>query len=243
MRTVVVTGHSKGIGLAITNALLQQENCVVGVSRSSIEPHKKLHQISIDLSDLHAITKLAKQLGATENPFNNSEATTLLPLVDAIICNAGQGQFGALENFSAEQIEQSLRLNLISPLSLVRTLIPSLKAQPRSDIVFIGSESGRQAGRFGSVYSAAKFGLRGAAQSLRAECAGNNCHVGIVNPGMVRTSFFDDLSFEPGSAEQHALNADQIADAVMSLLNSADNAVIEEINVRPLQHVVQKKPK
>jgi len=58
---------------------------------------------------------------------------------------------------------------------------------------------------------------------------------------MVRTTFFNDLSFEPGPADRHALNAKQVADAVISLLDAEDNAVIEEITLRPLQHVVQKK--
>jgi len=49
------------------------------------------------------------------------------------------------------------------------------------------------------------------------------------------------LSFEPGSAWQHSLLANDVATAVMTILNSPDNAVLEEINVRPLQHVVQKK--
>jgi len=235
LRTVLVTGHSKGIGLAITEAVLQAGHRVLGVSRSQIEHKDNLHQYSVDLTDLGAIDTLAKSLTRSSSPDNRINSP------DAIVCNAGAGQFGALENFSAEQIQQSIHLNLISPLILVRALLANLKQHKRSDIVFIASESAVQAGRFGSIYSAAKFGLRGAAQSLRAECASANCHVGIVNPGMVKTAFFDALSFEPGDQWQHSLHANDVATAVMTMLNSPDNAVLEEINVRPLQHVVQKK--
>ncbi len=242
MRIVLVTGHSKGIGNAITHRLLEHGHGVVGVSRSSTDSHDNLHQVSTDLADLKNIASLGELLSETAQPFPASNPDiNLLQSIDAVVCNAGVGKFGALENFSIEQIEHNLRLNLVSPLAVVRTLMPYLKTKARSDIVFIGSESGLQAGRFGSIYSAAKFGLRGAAQSLRTECANANCHVGIVNPGMVRTDFFSNLSFEPGQAEQHALHANQVADAVMSLLQAADNAVVEEITLRPLQHVVQKK--
>lgn len=236
MRTALVTGHSKGIGLAITEALLQQGHSVIGVARNSIDNRDHLHQISTDLSDLDATSAMAKSLLA-QTSLPQSQINT----PDAVICNAGAGRFGALENFSARQIEQSIQLNLVSPLVLLRAFLPALKKHKRSNIVFIASESAVQGGRFGSVYSAAKFGLRGAAQSLRLECASANCHVGIVNPGMVRTDFFADLSFEPGDASQHALQAENVATAVMSLLNSPDNAVLEEINVRPLHNVVQKK--
>jgi len=236
LRTVLVTGHSKGIGLAISEALLQAGHSVIGVSRTRVSDRDRLTQYSTDLSDLSATSALAKSLLADLSSVQN-QANTL----DAVVCNAGIGQFGALENFSAQQIEHSIQLNLISPLVLLRSLLPALKKHSRSDIVFIASESAVQAGRFGSVYSAAKFGLRGAAQSLRAECASANCHVGIVNPGMVRTEFFKQLSFEPGDESQHALLAQNVATSVMSMLSSPDNAVIEELNVRPLQHVVQKK--
>jgi len=237
MRTVLVTGHSKGIGLAITQKLLELGHSVIGVARNKITDTGHLYQLTTDLSDISATHTLAKTVASGSF---SPEGQTLS--IDAVICNAGSGQFGALENFSQAQIESNIALNLTSPLVLLSTLIPALKKHDRSDIIFIASESAQQGGRYGSVYSAAKFGLRGVAQSLRAECASANCHVGIINPGMVRTGFFSQLNFEPGHAEQHALNANDVASAALSLLNSADNAVIEEINVRPLQHVVKKKP-
>lgn len=237
MRNVLVTGHSKGIGFAITEALLENNNTVIGAARTKIEERARLAQFSVDFSHPDNTELFAKELARRSQ--NSSDEKNQ---IDAVICNAGSGQFGALENFSNAHIQNSIQLNLVSPLVLLRTLLPILKQRKRSDIIFIASESAIQGGRYGSVYSAAKFGLRGAAQSLRYECASANCHVGIINPGMVRTGFFDGLNFEPGNAEQHALQAKDVAQSVLSILNSPDNAVIEEINVSPLQHVVQKKP-
>lgn len=236
MRTVLVTGHTKGIGFAITQALLKQGDKVIGVARSSIEDQSNLKQFSIDLLDAENLEKAIKELVKALRQENNKENP-----IDAVVCNAGAGQFGALENFSATHIQQNLQLNLISPLVMLKLLLSDLKQHSRSDIIFIASESALQGGRYGSIYSAGKFGLRGAAQALRHECASANCHVGVVNPGMVRTDFFEELNFEPGSDVQHALQADDVAQAVISMLTAPDNAVIEEINVSPLQHVVQKK--
>ena len=234
MRTVLLTGHTGGIGLACAKQLLSHGHTVIGIARTTtdttqLQPnHERLQQYSIDLSH-------PAELGSALKPILNQHA------IDAVICNAGEGLFGSIENFSASQIENNIALNLISPLIVLRSAMPALKQHKRSDIIFIGSESALSGGRYGSVYSASKFGLRGAAQSLRHECAGSNCHVGIVQPGMADTGFFDDLAFEPGPHENHSLHASNIADAVLSMLNAPDNAVIEEIVVNPLQHVVRKK--
>jgi len=79
------------------------------------------------------------------------------------------------------------------------------------------------------------------AQALGYEVAGANCHVGIVHPGMVRTDFFNELDFEPGPEQAHALNSIDVANAVLSMIMAPDNAVVSEIIVQPRQHVVQKR--
>jgi len=228
MRTVLLTGHTSGIGFAICNSLLTAGHSVIGVARTSIKNQPGLHQYQLDLADLASLESATREWLSSHS-------------IDAVICNAGSGTIGAVENFSATQIEHSIKLNLTSPMVLVRALLPAIKKHPRSDVVFIGSESALQGGRYGAIYSAAKFGLRGFAQSLRHESASANCHVGLINPGMVRTSFFDDLSFEPGPDEQHALQATDVAHAVMQLIESPANAVIDEININPVHHVVRKK--
>jgi len=228
-RSVLITGGSRGIGLACAQMLSENDFHIISLSRSEPACALKNHShFSIDLEDLDATRSLVKDL---INQFD----------ISALICNAGRGDIGSIENFSGEQIQNSITLNLISPLNIVRECLPSFRKQTRSDIVFIGSVNALQGARYGALYSAAKFGLRGLAQSLSYEVASVNCHIGIVQPGMVRTSFFDKLEFEPGPEQAHALEADDVANAVNSMLNSPDNAVISELIVQPRQHVVQKR--
>ena len=225
----LVTGGSKGIGRAIVERLHARDQAVVYLSRNPGEPLDNCTHVATDLNNLE---QTEKHINDVMSSFSISN----------VICNAGCGQFGSLENFSPKQIKNSIQLNLISPLLIARLLLPTLKTQPRSNLIFIGSESGLQGGRYGSVYSAAKFGLRGAAQALKHECANANCHVGIVNPGMVRTDFFSSLSFEPGKEADMALQAEDVANAVLTLIDSPDHAIIDEINLSPIKHVVTKKP-
>lgn len=226
---VLVTGASRGIGRACCDLLAAHEIKTVSLSRTvpAILPPHETH-IAVDLTDTSSSTATIRQL-LKQHP------------VDSIVCNAGRGDIGSLENFSAEQIYQSICFNLISPLTLVRELLPHLRKKTRSNIVFIGSTSALQGGRYGSIYSAAKFGLRGAAQSLSHEVASANCHVGIVNPGSVKTGFFDSLDFEPGPQPAHSLSPHDVANAVIQLLLSPDNAVLNEITIQPRQHVIQRK--
>lgn len=226
---VLVTGGSRGIGRACCVALGKAGYDTVSLSRQpprmalSTDTHYR-----VDLSDLDATTGVVKDV-------------LLQHAIAGLVCNAGRGDIGSLENFSPVQIQQSIVLNLISPLSIVRLCLPVLRSRARSDIIFVGSTSALQGARYGSLYSAAKFALRGVAQALGHEVAGANCHVGIVQPGMVRTDFFDQLDFEPGPEEAHALQDTDVANAVLSMVCSPDHAVINELVVQPRQHVVQKR--
>ena len=226
---VLVTGASRGIGRACCELLATRGIKAISLSRTPPEslPESETHY-QIDLSDLGASIKLIRNI-LEKHP------------VDALVCNAGRGDIGSLENFSSAQIEQSILFNLISPLALIRACLPTLRACERSNIVFIGSTSALQGARYGSLYSAAKFGLRGAAQALSHEVAGANCHVGIVHPGSVNTSFFDTLDFAPGTQPSQSLTAQDVAQSIVQLLQSPDNAVVSEITVKPRHHVVRKR--
>ena len=226
---VLVTGASRGIGRSCCDLLASHQIPVVSLSRTvPINlPDTETHY-SLDLNDVPTTLKTVRSI-IKEHP------------IDALVCNAGRGDIGSLENFSGQQIHESLLFNLISPISIVRECLPHLRRQSRSNVVFIGSVSALQGARYGTLYSAAKFGLRGVAQALTHEVAGANCHVGIINPGSVRTGFFDNLDFQPGPDTGHALTPQDVAVSVLSLLQSPDHVVINELNVQPRHHVIKKK--
>jgi len=144
---------------------------------------------------------------------------------------AGRGDFGSIEQFSRKQIEESIRVNLLSGMIICRALVPSMRRQRQGRIVFIGSESALQAGRKGALYSAAKFGLRGFCQALREDCAADGIQVSLVNPGMVRSPFFEHLDFAPGALPQNAIEVEDVALVVAQILQSSADIVIDEINL------------
>lgn len=232
MKRVLVTGASRGIGYAIANNLLAESFAVIGTSRepdSITIKHHNFISMYLDLKDIslnqNLLSKFVDDCGET----------------DVLILNAGQGRFGSLEEFSSIQINEQIQLNLVAQIHLVRAFIKSFKQRGHGDIIFIGSESALAGGKMGSIYCAAKFGLRGFSQALRHECANNNIRVGMINPGMVASSFFDELSFQPGPELENSILPEQVADAAILMLKSGRNMVWDEINLSPLKKVVNKK--
>ena len=229
-RTLLVTGASSGIGRAIARMLLAQGHQVIGVSRDCSQFRQEMpgfFPLQLDLTDLKALCKMAQDL---QEGF---------PALDGIVFAAGRGRFGSLEEFSYTQIEDLMTLNFTSQAFLTRALLPFLKRKPRSDLIYIGSEAALKGSRKGSIYCASKFALRGFTQSLREECGKNKVRVCLINPGMVRTEFFDGLAFAPGDDDSNALLPEDVAMAVSYVLESSSQSVIDEINLNPLNKVVK----
>jgi short-subunit dehydrogenase len=159
--------------------------------------------------------------------------------LNASVCNAGQGRFGALEEFSYARIRGLMDLNFTSHAFLVRAFLPLLKKAGRGDLVFIGSEAALQGTQKGSLYCASKFALRGFAQALRQECPRAGLRVSIVNPGMVRTPFFDELDFAPGPDPANFVLPEDVAQAVSMILAARPGTVFDEINLSPQKRVIE----
>ncbi|MDD1623186.1 MAG: SDR family oxidoreductase [Methylococcaceae bacterium] len=229
-RTVLVTGASSGIGRAIAQNLLQQGHAVIGVSRDCRKFIRQMDNFSsaqLDLSDLKELPQKIRQL---QQKF---------PEIDAVVFSAGMGRFGSMEEFSYPQIEALMTINFTSQVFLTKALLPALKRKANSDLIFIGSEAALKGTRKGAVYCASKFALRGFTQALREECGNSHVRVCLINPGMVKTPFFEQLNFEPGDHESNTILPEDVADAVSYVLDSRTQIVIDEINLSPLNKVVK----
>lgn len=231
-RSVLITGASSGIGRAIAKNLLRQGHTVIGLSRDCSQfktPLVNFHPIQIDLSLLEELPQKVREL------------ETQFPALDAVVFSAGAGHFGSLEEFSYAQIQALMTINFTSPVFITRALLPFLKRKDRSDLIYIGSEAALKGSRKGAIYCASKFALRGFTQALREECSSGNVRLALINPGMVKTPFFDRLSFEPGDNASNFLLPEDVAEAVSYVIHSRAEMIIDEINLNPATKVVKKK--
>lgn len=231
---VIVSGSSSGIGLAMTLELISSGYSVVGLDQTEPAaemPARQFRFMKVQLADSKAmLADLPKLLESIEGP------------IRALINNAGIGRMGFLEQLSVVDLQLVMQVNFMSHALLTKMLLPRLKKQEDlADIVFIGSEAALNGARQGSIYCASKFAVRGFAQALRQECAKSNVRVTLINPGAVRTPFFDGLDFEPGPLPENAIEPTDIAQGLMTVLQMRPGTVIEELNLSPMTHVWQRK--
>ncbi len=229
-RTLLVTGASSGIGRAIAKELLNQGHTVIGSSRDCSKfttKHSNFSSIELDCLQLDLLTAQLKTLEKK------------CPKLDGVIFSAGYGKFGSIETFSPSQIEQMMAINFTSQALITRCLIPGLKRKKQSNLIFIGSEAALKGSKKGTIYCASKFAVRGFTQALREECSTSSVRVTLINPGMVKTDFFNTLPFQPGDLATQVLLPEDIAKTVSYILNSSNNIVIDEINLNPAHKVIQ----
>ena len=229
-KCVLVTGSSSGIGYEITSNLLDLGAKVIGIARnhnkSNLE-NKNYITYNCDVSIHDKLEILLKQILKNH------------PQINCLISNAGNGNFGPLENYSTLQINKFLSTNLTSHLVITKHLLPHFKRNKMGDIIFIGSEAGLSGAKNGSLYCTAKFGLKGFSEALSKDVVNNNIRVSIINPGMVRTDFFENLNFEPGDSEENAISLRDVSSTVAYILGLSRNTIVDEINLSPSKKAIK----
>jgi len=171
---VLLTGATGGIGHAIARALTQRGARLVLTGRRSdvLEPlaaETGGRAVACDLCDRAALERLIADAGR----------------VDVLVANAALPASGALLDFSVEQIDRALDVNLRAPMLLARALAGPMVERGQGHLVFVSSLSGKAATVGSSVYSATKFGLRGFATGLREDLRDHGVGVSTVFPGFI----------------------------------------------------------
>lgn len=221
LKTIVVAGASRGIGLAVAEHLQSRCDRLLSISRT---PSPIGEWIQADLSDPKGIETVADALGDRA--------------LDALLYMGGTWETHAFthqyrfEECSDEDITRVIQVNLIAPIRLVKALLPALRRSLNPKIVFMGSLSGRDnfPGRE-VANSASKFGLRGVVHSLREELRPQQIGVTVINPGNVGTpEVLADLAANHLTGGQAIPLPDllKILDCVLSLSRST---CIKEIDV------------
>ena len=173
-REVLLTGATGGIGHAIARRLHAAGARLVLTGRRTdvLEPlaaELGARSLAVDLGDREAVDRLLAECSG----------------VDVLIANAALPASGALSEFSPEQIDRALEVNLRAPMVLARHLSEAMVGRGAGHLVFVSSLSGKAATPGSSVYSATKFGLRGFGQGLRADLRGTGVSASVVFPGFI----------------------------------------------------------
>jgi len=182
VKAVLVTGASSGIGAAAAQLLATRGFRVFGASRSPAEGEHVLW-IPMDVRD---------EASVVAGVAHASEAAGGL---DALVCAAGYGVFGSVEETTAERAHAQLETNYFGTVLPVRAVLPAMRARGSGRIVVVGSLAGRAPIPFQAHYSASKAALDALVLALRNELAGTGVEASLVEPGDIRTAFNDRMDW------------------------------------------------
>ena len=174
-RHALVTGASGGLGEAITRRLVAEGAHVLATARRR-----------------EALDTLTKATGAERLVCDLADRDALQPLLDAaasvdiLVCNAALPATGPLDDFTVEQIDRALDVNLRAPILLARAAGTAMAARGRGHIVFISSMGAKVVGPALGVYSATKAGLRALSLALRQDLRDSGVGVSVIFPGQIR---------------------------------------------------------
>lgn len=223
-KIAVITGASKGIGLSCAKKFLEKGYIVVDASRTESGKirNKNYRFIKTDVSKEKDIKALIENVVGE------------LGKIDVLICNSGFGKFANLADSTTKDFDSMFAVNVKGVYLSCRYALKSMLEKKSGTIIIISSIGGKNGVATASIYSATKHAVIGLAKSLMAEVRTSNIRVVTVCPGSVDTEFFDQPGTILNSRRDTLLSPDDVAEACMLAATLPQNALINEIEIRPL---------
>lgn len=228
-KSAVVTGATRGIGLAIACALLERGGRVficgrdrAGVERTvaslKSEHGENILGVSCDVRSYDNVRSLFSDVRAAFGP------------PDILVNNAGTGSHSYVEQMPVEEWKATLETNLSGVFYCCHEALPLMKGRG-GYIINIGSLAGKHASAGSAAYCASKFGLVGFSEALMQEVRYDHIRVSHVMPGSVNTSFGRGGGQDP--AKTWKLLPEDVASVVVNLLEMDPRALPSQVELRP----------
>ena len=203
-KTWFVTGASRGMGRELVEQLLARGDSVAATLR-------RPEQLD-DLAGRYGARLWRRALDVTDTDDIRAavaEAFAAHDRIDVVVSNAGYGVFGVAEDLSDQQIDDVIATNLTGSIQLARAVLPHLRAQGGGLLMQMSSMGGHMTFPAFSLYHATKWGIEGFFDALTTEVEPFGIRTTLVEPGVVRTGFFDAATRVPFSAPYVGGPADQ----------------------------------
>lgn len=229
-KSVVVTGASRGIGLACARAMHGAGARVILVARGgdtlktiADELGERTHTIVGDMLDAAAVTRIIAEVRAL-----------LQGVPDILVNNAGRFQLAAIENTSVAEFANTIRVNLTSQFALLHDFLPDMRERGAGHIVTIGSIADHQAFAQNAAYASSKFGARALHEVLREEVRGSRVRATLISPGPVDTPLWDEVNPDSRAdltPRARMLDAPAVANAVLYAVTRPAAVNIDELRL------------
>jgi NADP-dependent 3-hydroxy acid dehydrogenase YdfG len=230
-KSAVVTGASRGIGLAVAEELRAAGAHVVRLARSlsdgSADRQTDLRCDVGRADDVErAVAKLVAEVGVPDIVVNNAGVFFVKPLGET----------------SAAEFAQTIAANLTGAFLVARAFVPLFVKRAAGHLVTIGSSSDHIAYSGSSAYAASKYGVRGMHEVIAVEVAGTGVRTTLISPGAVDTDLWDAIDPDSKSGftkRRDMLRAEDVAEAVLFAVTRPARVIVTELrlkaNVRRLQ--------
>ena len=229
-RIVLITGASSGYGKAMAKKFKESGDTVIMTARGVDKLNASCKEVGGDLAfgmDVTLPSDWEKALATVKEKYGR---------LDVLINNAGGGvTIKEVTEFSVEEIDKVIKLNLNSTIYGCRSFAPMMKEQKSGTIINISSVCARQAWPAWGVYGAAKAGMLNFSKSLYLELQPFGVRVSTLIPAAANTGFSDACGIK---TDELMLSADDIAETALYIANLPQRAVVEDVTVWGIDQVV-----
>jgi len=200
----LVTGCSSGIGLETAISLAREGHFTYATMRNM----KKSEDLDKIVNDEGLPIKILELDVDDEESVDNTIAKIMEEKgrIDTLVNNAGWGMWGTVEDVSIEEFKQQFETNFFSIIRMIQKVAPIMRKQKSGNIVNVSSVAGRIGFPVSPAYISSKFALEGLSECLRFELGPFGINVIIIEPGVIKTNFFDSMKMAKKSNSDSVYN-------------------------------------
>ena len=226
-RVIAITGASAGIGRATAIRVARDGASVAICARRRDRLDAAASEITA--AGGRALPVVADVVSEDAMRMFVTETVDRLGALDVLICNAGFGIYGAIDDITPDQMRRLMEINYFGTYYAARAALPIFRRQQHGHIVIVSSIVGKRGVPYMGAYSATKFAQVGMAECLRSELHGTNIHVSVVCPVSTATEFTEVMTRETGGEVSRSLGPAQTVDAVADAIARAIERPVPEV--------------
>jgi len=226
-RVIAITGASAGIGRATAIRVARDGASVAICARR----RDRLDAVASEIAAAggRALPMVADVVNEDAMRTFVTETVDRFGALDVMICNAGFGIYGAIDDITPDQMRRLMDINYFGTYYATRAALPVFRRQQHGHLVIVSSIVGKRGVPYMGAYSATKFAQVGMAECLRSELHGTNIHVSVVCPVSTATEFTEVMTRETGGEVSRSLGPAQTVDAVAEAIARAIERPIPEV--------------
>jgi NAD(P)-dependent dehydrogenase (short-subunit alcohol dehydrogenase family) len=231
-RTTIVTGSSTGNGFE-TSLMLARNGFYTYATMRNLDKSKTI----TDIARKDGLPLEVLQLDVTEDKSVKDAIDTILGKrgrIDVVVNNAGYDVFGAVEDLSVEELKAQFETNFFGAIRVMKAVLPTMRKQRRGTIVNVSSVGGLVGIPLNSAYISSKFALEGFSESMQYELEEFGIKVILIEPGVVKTNFFENSKAAKNTASSnspYAQLAEKVSEAFKPMLENNSSSPIQVAEV------------